>query len=312
MMKKLNKTNQNKARGFTLIELLVVVTVLAALAGMTSVALDGYQQDAEEKLTRVEMQRIANAIRRFKEDTGYWPKTGPFSYNSNHTTVSETAPTTSYPMSQYRDDYFNNDANLWWLFHQPPKLIGYWDTSTDSSVNPDVEQNKLWPWSYEVGIGWNGPYINLDAIKIITTDAAQAGCSTFTQSQLQNLIDKPHSTYPDHIIRRFNGLVDRFQQTYQSKKTKLSRANKGLEVNYCPLTRDDKNMQEFKVAEYSGSPYLYRVDYPANSFCPSAHGCIVLQSFGANGIEESNEAALNAEEIKKIDDIIFILQVNKV
>lgn len=70
------KTTRNKKQqGFTLIELLVVVTVLAALAGITSVAMDGYQQDAEEQITRVEMQRIANAIRRFKADTGYWPKT---------------------------------------------------------------------------------------------------------------------------------------------------------------------------------------------------------------------------------------------
>ena len=75
MMKNLRMKSPKKTLGFTLIELLVVVSVLAAIAGMTSVALDGYQQDAEEKLTRVDMQRIANAIRRFKEDTGYWPKT---------------------------------------------------------------------------------------------------------------------------------------------------------------------------------------------------------------------------------------------
>ncbi len=65
----------SRQQGFTLIELLVVVSILAALAGITSVAMDGYQQDAEEKITRVEMQRIAGAIRRFKADTGYWPKT---------------------------------------------------------------------------------------------------------------------------------------------------------------------------------------------------------------------------------------------
>lgn len=65
----------HKQQGFTLIELLVVVSILAALAGLTSVAMDGYQQDSEETITRVEIQRIANAIRRFKADTGYWPKT---------------------------------------------------------------------------------------------------------------------------------------------------------------------------------------------------------------------------------------------
>jgi prepilin-type N-terminal cleavage/methylation domain-containing protein len=66
---------KNKQTGFTLIELLVVVTILATLAGLTSVVMTGYEQDAQKQLTRVEMQRISNAIRRFKEDTGYWPKT---------------------------------------------------------------------------------------------------------------------------------------------------------------------------------------------------------------------------------------------
>lgn len=68
--------NKSKSQqGFTLIELLVVVSILAALAGLASVAMDGYQQESEETITRVEIQRIANAIRRFKVDTGYWPKT---------------------------------------------------------------------------------------------------------------------------------------------------------------------------------------------------------------------------------------------
>ncbi|MCP4279843.1 MAG: prepilin-type N-terminal cleavage/methylation domain-containing protein, partial [Alteromonas sp.] len=107
------KSSAKTQQGFTLIELLVVVSILAALAGITSVAMDGYQQDAEEKITRVEMQRIAGAIRRFKADTGYWPKTGPFSYDTSHTEVSGTAPVASYPMTHYRDDYFNDAANFW-------------------------------------------------------------------------------------------------------------------------------------------------------------------------------------------------------
>ncbi len=290
----------DKQQGFTLIELLVVVSILAALAGLASVSMEGYQQDSEEKITRVEMQRIANAIRRFKADTGYWPKTGPFSYTTNHTTVSATAPVSSYSMEDYRDDYFNNDANFWWLFEQPPQMIGYWNTTTSSLVNSELDINKLWQWEHDVGMGWHGPYINRDAIKTITVDGAEAGCSTYSQSQLQNIIDKPHTSYPDHIIRRFNGLVDRFQQIRENNSGK----------DYCVLTRDEKNMDEFKVAEYSASPYLYRVNYPLNSYCLSVNGCIALQSFGANGIDESDEASMTAAEKEKIDDIIFILELN--
>ncbi len=94
----------SKQQGFTLIELLVVVSILAALAGLASVAMDGYQQEAEEKITRVEMQRIASAIRRFKVDTGYWPK-------------KETA------LPTYSD---KDKANFSFLFNKPDN-VPEWD-----------------------------------------------------------------------------------------------------------------------------------------------------------------------------------------
>lgn len=83
-----------RQRGFTLLELLVVVSVLATLAGITAVALDGYERDSQTQLVRVEMQRIASAIYRFKEDTGYFPEEGIFNDEGD-------------------------DANLTWLFSSP-------------------------------------------------------------------------------------------------------------------------------------------------------------------------------------------------
>lgn len=288
--------NIKNTKGFTLIELLVVVSILAALAGITSVAMDGYYEDSQEQITRVEMQRIANAIRRFKADTGYWPKTGPFAYdNTTLTPVSATKPVASYSMEDYRDEYFNSAANFWWLFDQPTIYIGKWDADNNGSNTA-----KIWKWDVESGMGWHGPYINYDAIKTVTIDGASEGCSTYTQTQLQGIIDKPHTSYPDHIVRRFNGLVDRFEQTRSSNTGK----------DFCVLTRDEKKMDEFKVADYSGSPYLYRTDYPSNSHC-SGTTCIVLQSFGENGVEESDESGMSAEELEKIDDIVFVLQINE-
>jgi prepilin-type N-terminal cleavage/methylation domain-containing protein len=293
--------NRNKQQGFTLIELLVVVSILASLAGLTSVAMDGYQKDSEETITRVEMQRISNAIRRFKADTGYWPKTGPFGYDTNAIpTVSSTAPVASYPMTQYRDEYFNNDANFWWLFEQPPTRIGYWDTTTASLVDSKLDEHKLWQWDHDAAMGWHGPYINHDSIKTITIDGAGAGCSSYTQTQLQTIIDKPHSTYPDHIIRRFNGLVDRFQQIREKNTGK----------DYCVLTRDKKNMNQFKVAEYSASPYLYEAKFTHtnSSLCTKnadtdlSVTCAALRSLGPDG--EDNGGADTS------DDIVFVLQVN--
>jgi hypothetical protein len=261
--------------------------------------MDGYQKDSEETITRVEMQRISNAIRRFKADTGYWPKTGPFSYKTEHTKVPDDKPNTINSIEKYRDAYFNNPANFWWLFDQPNKYIGNWDAASDKDSNPIIE--PIWKWDVDTGMGWHGPYINRDAIKTIATDSVQSGCSTYTQAQLQITIDKPHFTYPDHIIRRFNGLVDRFQQ--------IRKKNTGKD--YCVLTRDKKNMKEFKVAEYSASPYLYETEFTHDEYelCDSDESvdCIVLRSFGADGKDGYHS---DAEDEDKYDDIVFVLQVN--
>jgi len=241
-------TRIKKQQGFTLIELLVVVSILAALAGITSVAMDGYQQDAEETITRVEMQRIANAIRRFKIDTGYWPKT-------------EVSGTLSY-------DGEDRAANLGFLFFKPNVTI------------PD--------WTPEYAIGWHGPYIDLSAIKPIVADSGNAGCPITTSADYAAL----------QLLPRINSLVDRFQQ--------IREKNTGKE--YCVLTRNEKNMDEFKVAEYSASPYLYEIDFShsEHELCDS-NNCIVLRSFGADGKDGYHD---DAEDEDRDDDIIFVLQVN--
>ena len=64
--------------GFTLLELLVVLAVLTAVAGIGVLALGNVTGDTRERLARAEMNEIANAIRRFRADTGYWPKEGVF------------------------------------------------------------------------------------------------------------------------------------------------------------------------------------------------------------------------------------------
>ncbi|MCV6611676.1 MAG: prepilin-type N-terminal cleavage/methylation domain-containing protein [Amphritea sp.] len=63
-------------QGFTLFELLVVVSVLAAMASIAAVAIDGYEQAAEEELVHVEMKNIAQAIHRYRADTGAFPAAG--------------------------------------------------------------------------------------------------------------------------------------------------------------------------------------------------------------------------------------------
>jgi len=84
MKHRISTTYPKQQSGFTLLELLVVVSVLASLAGIAAVAMDGYEQDAQEQLVHVEMKRIASAIYRFKEDTGYFPEKGIFSENGDN------------------------------------------------------------------------------------------------------------------------------------------------------------------------------------------------------------------------------------
>lgn len=241
---KVNATSRKKQQGFTLIELLVVVSILAALAGLTSIAMDGYQQDAEAQITRVEMQRIANAIRRFKADTGYWPRDEGYVYKYNGTN-DNTDP-----------------ANFSFLFNRPDQI------------------NQ---WTPEYAIGWHGPYVNFDAMRTIALDIiSQDGCDGATNAIIASLEQFSY------------GLVDRFQQ--------IREINTG--EDYCVLTRDQDNMAEFKVAEFSASPYLYDADYSnaGNALCSGSSGCVALRSFGADGVDNHG--------IDASDDIVFVLAVN--
>lgn len=118
-----------KQQGFTLLELLVVVSVLAAMAGIAAVAMDGYEQEAQEQLVHVEMKRIANAIYRFKEDTGYFPKEGVYTADS-------------LSLAGQDKTVYDTAENLTWLFANP---------KSDLSWNPNV------------GRGWHGPYITTES-----------------------------------------------------------------------------------------------------------------------------------------------------
>jgi prepilin-type N-terminal cleavage/methylation domain-containing protein len=229
---------KNKQTGFTLIELLVVVTILATLAGLTSVVMTGYEQDAQKQLTRVEMQRISNAIRRFKEDTGYWPKTEGVAY--------------SYANAA-------DAANYKFLFSKP------------DLVNPGPE---IPDWEPEYAIGWNGPYIDYAAIKDISTD-------------LSDCTGDPNIRY---------ALVDRFKQDRRANPL----------ANYCVVITDEDDLGSYKIAEFSGTPYLYEINFThTNSvLCDSTQSisCIALRSFGPDGIDNGGHDAY--------DDIVFVLQVN--
>lgn len=113
--------------GFTLFELLVVLAVVATVAGIGVQVLTGVTDDAEQALARAEMDNIASAIQRFRRDTGYWPKQGPFYVAT-----------------------YSNPADL-----------------SQLRVAPVNGGNPILEWDTASGTGWNGPYLReLDAAQV--------------------------------------------------------------------------------------------------------------------------------------------------
>jgi hypothetical protein len=80
------------------------------------------------------MQEIAKAIQRFRQDTGYYPKTGPFDLKSAGGEV----------VTGKSDAWFYSPANL--------------DQLT-SITSPLPDTHQLFKWEPETGRGWRGPYL---------------------------------------------------------------------------------------------------------------------------------------------------------
>ena len=158
----LSRAGELRDRGFTLIELLLVCGILAALSYTAWGAYTGIQEGAEDDIARAEMQRLADGLKRFKADTGYYPGQGPFSLaapGTIETAVSATridcmpvdgvlrswaAPHTDAD----KDAWFASPANLALLF-AAPALCGNHPLATLNRWRPDSRR------------GWHGPYLDI-------------------------------------------------------------------------------------------------------------------------------------------------------
>jgi general secretion pathway protein G len=67
------KIHFQDARGFTLLELLAVISLLGILAVVAVTSLDGVEDEASIKITKVEMSELRKALRQFKRDVGHFP-----------------------------------------------------------------------------------------------------------------------------------------------------------------------------------------------------------------------------------------------
>jgi len=62
-------------RAFTLIEVLIVIAIVLAIGGLVAVNLIPKKDQADKDLTLVQMDQIANALKLFKLDNGFYPST---------------------------------------------------------------------------------------------------------------------------------------------------------------------------------------------------------------------------------------------
>ncbi|HLA31602.1 MAG TPA: prepilin-type N-terminal cleavage/methylation domain-containing protein [Pseudomonas sp.] len=162
----LSKAGELRDRGFTLIELLVVCGILAALAYTAWGSFTGVQQNAEDDIGRADMLRLADGLKRFRADTGYYPDQGPFvlaAPGTVETAVSATridcAPVggvlrswAAPDLDVNKDAWFASPANLALLF-EAPALCGNHPLAYLNRWNPDSRR------------GWRGPYLDLASRK---------------------------------------------------------------------------------------------------------------------------------------------------
>lgn len=162
----LSKAGELRDRGFTLIELLVVCSILAALSYTAWGAYIGIQEGADDDIARAELQRLADGLKRFKADTGYYPGQGPFIISSPGTTETSVSATridctplggvlrtwAAPNLDIDKDAWFASPVNLALLF-QAPSLCGNHPLAYLNRWNPDTRR------------GWHGPYLDVAARK---------------------------------------------------------------------------------------------------------------------------------------------------
>ncbi|MDR1229189.1 MAG: prepilin-type N-terminal cleavage/methylation domain-containing protein [Azoarcus sp.] len=144
--------------GFTLIELLLVCALLATLSYVAWGAYLGVDRRAEDELARGELLRLADALRRFHDDTGYWPGEGPFQLNEGckaagiaavdpgHAGPYSEPSSTGSATAEQQEAWFKSPANLSLLFKAPVLCAGH-------------RLVFLQKWNADTHRGWNGPYL---------------------------------------------------------------------------------------------------------------------------------------------------------
>jgi prepilin-type N-terminal cleavage/methylation domain-containing protein len=182
--------------GFTFLEMLLVVSILAAVAAIGVTAYHGesgsVEENARRELVRVEMARIATAMRQFHADTGYWPGEGPFSlldYSAcGYTCTCVTDGASS--AGGIDPGAFSDDPSLVGspagpalraLFESPVSITQLVRQPVICSQHPQAD---LAGWNAFTGRGWRGPYLTAEGFVDVSSDLKPNGIGDPTMSAL--------------------------------------------------------------------------------------------------------------------------------
>lgn len=147
-----NRKSRLGQDGYTLLEMLVVISILVAVAAVGTGTFSQVRVQADDRMAYTEMSEIARAVRRFKQDTGYYPKEGPFALEIDGGAVPYDAlpdhVVDAYGSGEYGPlrRWFYSPANFYQLLSLESPLVG--------------TGHLLEDWNPETGRGWRGPYLN--------------------------------------------------------------------------------------------------------------------------------------------------------
>jgi prepilin-type N-terminal cleavage/methylation domain-containing protein len=148
----------SRAAGFTLIELLVTCSILATLAYAVWGAYTDVDRRAGDELARPGLLQLATALRRFHDDTGYWPGEGPWrlaagskkmcsgaDIGKGGAILGDALPPES---ADQEAAWLASPANFSLLFERPALCTNH-------------PLAFLEEWNPATQRGWNGPYLPL-------------------------------------------------------------------------------------------------------------------------------------------------------
>jgi len=119
---------------------------MASLAGVVAVSAGSVEDKVALDLARSEMVAVKRAILRFKEDTGHFPRSGPFALVTGGGSV---------PVPVEGEAWSGSPANLVQLLENPLAGTGH----------------PLAAWDPERRRGWRGPYVTRDGEGVVSIGA---------------------------------------------------------------------------------------------------------------------------------------------